>query len=349
MIYQEAHFKNIKEHIIKYLENANHTIIIAIAWFTDKEIIHTLEKCADKNVNISILIDENNINKKIRFQKLFQKGARIRSYTGGELMHNKFCIIDNRIIINGSFNWTENAQINNKENILITHNNYDLVNKFKDEFEKLYSISSDIEKYKLIYIKDDLWRDEVGAIYSKTYRDYDYGNEEYIVLVSCEENIKSLIIKNFCCRISRNAFKNCKKITRITIPNSIRIIEEGTFENCELLESVEIPCSIDKIPKKCFYNCKNLKRLTIPNKVKAIGISAFDGCESLDSIEIPRSIDEIPNWCFNNCKKLRKVTIPDSVKKIGSRAFDGCESLDSIEIPRSIDEIPNQCFYRWKE
>lgn len=33
-------------------------------------------------------------------------------------LHNKFCIIDYSIIINGSYNWTYSA-INNEENILI--------------------------------------------------------------------------------------------------------------------------------------------------------------------------------------------------------------------------------------
>ena len=35
------------------------------------------------------------------------------------LMHNKFCIIDDKIIINGSFNWSVNAVKSNNENIII--------------------------------------------------------------------------------------------------------------------------------------------------------------------------------------------------------------------------------------
>lgn len=37
-------------------------------------------------------------------------------------MHNKFCLIDDKIIINGSFNWTVQAVKFNNENIMILHN-----------------------------------------------------------------------------------------------------------------------------------------------------------------------------------------------------------------------------------
>lgn len=35
-------------------------------------------------------------------------------------MHQKYCIIDNHVVILGSFNWTNNAEFRNDENIQIT-------------------------------------------------------------------------------------------------------------------------------------------------------------------------------------------------------------------------------------
>lgn len=51
-------------------------------------------------------------------------------------MHNKFCIIDGKSVINGSYNWTYYAENRNKENILIITNE-DLMQSFYAEFEKL--------------------------------------------------------------------------------------------------------------------------------------------------------------------------------------------------------------------
>lgn len=34
-------------------------------------------------------------------------------------MHRKYCVIDNHVVISGSYNWTDNAAERNDENILI--------------------------------------------------------------------------------------------------------------------------------------------------------------------------------------------------------------------------------------
>jgi cardiolipin hydrolase len=52
-------------------------------------------------------------------------------------MHHKFVIVDGKILVNGSFNWTRNAFTNNQENVIIT-NNVKMVTAFQAEFEKLW-------------------------------------------------------------------------------------------------------------------------------------------------------------------------------------------------------------------
>ena len=34
-------------------------------------------------------------------------------------MHDKFCVIDNQVVITGSYNWTTNAEFKNDENITV--------------------------------------------------------------------------------------------------------------------------------------------------------------------------------------------------------------------------------------
>jgi phosphatidylserine/phosphatidylglycerophosphate/cardiolipin synthase-like enzyme len=52
-------------------------------------------------------------------------------------MHHKFALLDNRCLLNGSFNWTRAAHLENKENVLLT-SNAKLVKPFADEFESLW-------------------------------------------------------------------------------------------------------------------------------------------------------------------------------------------------------------------
>ena len=43
------------------------------------------------------------------------------------LMHHKFALIDNQILLNGSFNWTERAVWENCENLVITRSEQTLL------------------------------------------------------------------------------------------------------------------------------------------------------------------------------------------------------------------------------
>ena len=51
-------------------------------------------------------------------------------------MHNKFCIIDKNIVLNGSYNWTDNAERNNLENIQVTYDDT-LASKFLIQFDEI--------------------------------------------------------------------------------------------------------------------------------------------------------------------------------------------------------------------
>ena len=46
--------------------------------------------------------------------------------------------------------------------------------------------------------------------------------------------------------ISDWAFSECRKLSRITIPDSVHDIGEGAFSNCALLDEVEIPDSVTR-------------------------------------------------------------------------------------------------------
>ena len=140
----QVYFKGIKEKIIEYINFAEFEILIAIAWFTDKEIIKHLEKRAKQKIKIEIIIYDDKINNKDFFRTLYNSGVKI--YLSKKLMHNKMCIIDENIIINGSYNWTLNAKTNN-ENIQVTIGNKQINNSFISEFNQLKSKCENIDYY----------------------------------------------------------------------------------------------------------------------------------------------------------------------------------------------------------
>ena len=96
------YFEKIDKLISDNLSAAKFDIKIAVAWITDLKSINTIEGCIDKGVSISIIFFNDKINNVEHFEKLYNKGANI--YYSSNLMHNKFCIIDNKITLNESYN-----------------------------------------------------------------------------------------------------------------------------------------------------------------------------------------------------------------------------------------------------
>merc|ERR1712138_169257 len=64
-------------------------------------------------------------------------GIEVRMNTSQHHMHHKFCILDECVLMNGSFNWTQGACENNYENVMIT-NETAFVAPFRDQFEQLW-------------------------------------------------------------------------------------------------------------------------------------------------------------------------------------------------------------------
>jgi len=73
----------------------------------------------------------------LKVSRLREAGVRVVSRKLNGLMHHKFAVVDGRVIITGSFNWTSQAIYNNNENVIISSNKK-LVEPFVVEFERLW-------------------------------------------------------------------------------------------------------------------------------------------------------------------------------------------------------------------
>ena len=136
----EAIFENIANRIQQEIENAQHSIYVAVAWFTNYNLFNTLVAKASEGCRVLLIItdDEINRNSSIDFEKLNLNGSAV--YWIGEsnisLMHNKFCVIDHSTVVTGSYNWSYKAE-SNFENVIITQNDTILAEQFIAEFSKI--------------------------------------------------------------------------------------------------------------------------------------------------------------------------------------------------------------------
>lgn len=102
------------------IDAATASIDAAAYQFTNDPIAEALIRAARRGVRVRIITDraqENNNDtapKKVRMA-----GLDLRTDAGEKLQHNKYTVIDGRLVLTGSFNWSDNAELNNAENLVI--------------------------------------------------------------------------------------------------------------------------------------------------------------------------------------------------------------------------------------
>ncbi len=138
--------------------------------------------------------------------------------------------------------------------------------------------------------------------------------------------------------IGNSAFRNCKSLTSVTLPESVSAIEEYAFYACESLASVNIPKSVTAINRYTFYGCKSLTSIELPQVITSISEYTFSGCSSLSSVNIPNGVTTIGERAFENCSNLTAITLPEGLTAIGTYAFSKC-GLSEMTLPSTLTTI----------
>lgn len=78
--------------------------------------------------------------------------------------------------------------------------------------------------------------------------------------------------------IAKNAFKNMRRLTHVTIGKNVTSIGSGAFKNNTDLAFVLIPDKVSKIGAESFAGCKNLRYIVLKtDKIVSVGAKAFQG------------------------------------------------------------------------
>lgn len=82
--------------------------------------------------------------------------------------------------------------------------------------------------------------------------------------------------------IGRSAFEE-GKVTSVTVPDTVKLIDEYAFYHCKSLKTVILGDGIEEIKMRAFF-LSGITEITIPASVKKMGGSTFSGCTSLTKI-----------------------------------------------------------------
>lgn len=154
------------------------------------------------------------------------------------------------------------------------------------------------------------------------------------------------------------------QIESITFPSSLEIIEGWAFRFCKNLMTINIPDSVTEIGELAFEFCSNIEKVKLSNKLTVLKRQTFSGCEKLKDLYVPASVKLIEEtalgWTYNlenlflnngleeikddfKFTKLKKLFIPKTVKKIQSGlAILGRSEFHKIEYDVS-NENPHFC------
>lgn len=109
-------------------------------------------------------------------------------------------------------------------------------------------------------------------------------------------------------------------------------IDDAAFRKCKNLQEITLPNSATSIGKQTFAYCQNLTKVVMSNSMSSLGDYAFMGCSGLASIELTDNLTKIGVGAFENCSALSTISIPASVFYIGGSPFDTCSGLTSINV-----------------
>lgn len=110
-----------------------------------------------------------------------------------------------------------------------------------------------------------------------------------------------------------------KKVKSVTIPATVTIdgitydvtdVSKNAFKNCKKLKKVNVGKNITSIGKNSFYNCTSLKKIVIKSKsITSIGKNSFKNINSNAVIKVPKSKYKAYKKLFKKSKLSSTVTV----------------------------------------
>lgn len=110
-----------ESRIVAAVDAAKTTVLVQAYSFTSKPIITALQNAFNRGVKVQAILDKTDIDKSDKCIARILMHAGIVTYIDylPNIQHNKVMIVDNAVVVTGSYNFTYNAQHENAENSLV--------------------------------------------------------------------------------------------------------------------------------------------------------------------------------------------------------------------------------------
>ncbi len=177
---------------------------------------------------------------------------------------------------------------------------------------------------------------------------YHIGQQAFDLLNNATEEIKGENGKVDIVEVSRSL------ITNLSIPSSVKFIEEKAFYRLNSLTSINFDTNsqLESIGSYAFAYITDLSSFNLPASVVTISDHSFAAVEGVTNlltftIDTNSKLETIGANAFENQNKLSSFVLPDSVKTIHEEAFTGTAQLETFTISTNskLETIERSVFY----
>lgn len=121
--------------IAKELLSARNEVLVMAYSFTADVITNALIDLHKRGVNVQVVLDKDNEEQGYSdLRLLLAAGVPTLIDDKHAIMHNKVMVIDQEIVITGSFNFTNQAETSNAENLLVIRGHQDAIRDYRRNF-----------------------------------------------------------------------------------------------------------------------------------------------------------------------------------------------------------------------
>lgn len=167
--------------------------------------------------------------------------------------------------------------------------------------------------------------------------------------------------------IGSYAFYRCYSLQHISIPSTVRSINNGTFQYCTSLEAVVVPDGVITLGDNTFDGCYGLRFVSLPKTITSAGTKCFNQCYSIIAMTCPESMTSFGTYCFADTpscdvfnipgaqgtlpqefiarnRTMMNITIPEGVTAIGLNGFDFCYGIKNVILPSTLKSVAAYAF-----
>lgn len=161
--------------------------------------------------------------------------------------------------------------------------------------------------------------------------------------------LSAISIPDSVTEIGEFAFDGCISLKRIALPANLSVVGGYVFRDCTALEELIIPYGVKTLGRGMFFRCSSLKSVNVPSSVTSCGSSVFLNCSGIVDVVWNAAVEYFPDDAFALCGNLRRIVINYPITAIGFGAFSNTAiEMLSGRLER-VTRVGYQAFLECKE